>query len=74
MLSFATPLWLLALAVAIPLGAFLLVRAERRRRADLASFGDPAVLARSSALGQSMIHCDSSGWFSLSAMSSASTS
>ena len=51
MLSFATPLWLLALAVAIPLGAFLLVRAERRRRADLASFGDPAVLARSSALG-----------------------
>ncbi|HEY7636050.1 MAG TPA: VWA domain-containing protein [Gemmatimonadales bacterium] len=49
-MSFAYPGLLLLAAVLFPLGFVLVVRAERSRRAQLVSFGDPAVLVRSSNL------------------------
>ncbi|HUF35432.1 MAG TPA: VWA domain-containing protein [Gemmatimonadales bacterium] len=47
-MSFAHPAVLLLLALVLPAGAWLALRAERRRRSALASFGEPAVLARAS--------------------------
>jgi Ca-activated chloride channel homolog len=49
-MSFAYPALLLLVVVLVPLAIVLLNRAERSRRAQLASFGDPTVLARSSSL------------------------
>ncbi|HYC33421.1 MAG TPA: VWA domain-containing protein, partial [Gemmatimonadales bacterium] len=49
-MSFAYPLVLLLLVTALPAAAWLALREERRRRAALAAFGDPAVLGRGSAL------------------------
>ncbi len=51
-MSFAHPSVLLLLALLLPAGVWLAVRAERRRRSALAAFGDPAVLARASSLPQ----------------------
>jgi Ca-activated chloride channel homolog len=51
-MSFAHPSVLLLLALLLPAGVWLAVRAERRRRAALAAFGDPSVLARASSLPQ----------------------
>jgi len=51
-MSFAHPAVLLLLALLLTAGVRLAVRAERRRRAALAAFGDPAVLARASSLPQ----------------------
>ncbi|HEU5041829.1 MAG TPA: VWA domain-containing protein [Gemmatimonadales bacterium] len=47
-MSFGYPAVLLLLATALPAVAWLVARAERRRRAALAAFGEPAVLARGS--------------------------
>jgi Ca-activated chloride channel homolog len=47
-LGFAAPVWLTALAVLLPLGVWLAVRAERRRDAALTEFGEEPVLMRSS--------------------------
>jgi Ca-activated chloride channel family protein len=44
------PLWLVALAVLLPLGVFALARCDRRRRADRARYGDASLVARASAL------------------------
>ncbi len=49
-MSFAHPSLLLLLALLLPAGGWLAVRAERRRRAALAAFGDPLVLAQASSL------------------------
>ncbi len=49
-MSFAHPLVLALLAVLLPVGTWLVVRSERRRRAALEAFGDPTVLARASSL------------------------
>ncbi len=48
-MSFTYPGLLLGLML-VPLAMVLVFRAERRRRAQLASFGDPAVLSRGSSL------------------------
>ena len=50
-MRFDAPLWLAALAVLLPVGVVALARLERRRRAALARWGDPALLARTSSLG-----------------------
>jgi Ca-activated chloride channel family protein len=49
--SFDAPLVLLVAAVAVPLVARTLLRGVRRRSAELREFGEPAVLARGSTLG-----------------------
>ncbi|HEU4648960.1 MAG TPA: VWA domain-containing protein [Gemmatimonadales bacterium] len=49
-LGFAAPVWLTALAVLLPLGAWFAVRAERRRQTALTAFGEEPVLLRSSPL------------------------
>ncbi len=49
-MSFGYPALLLLAIILVPLAIGLVVHAERRRRAQLASFGDPAVLARGSSL------------------------
>ncbi|HEU4587855.1 MAG TPA: BatA domain-containing protein, partial [Gemmatimonadales bacterium] len=49
-LGFAAPVWLTALAVLLPLGAWFAVRGERRRQAALTAFGEEPVLLRSSPL------------------------
>ena len=49
-MSFAYPPVLLLLVTVLPAAAWLAWREERRRRAALAAFGDPAVLSRGSAL------------------------
>jgi Ca-activated chloride channel family protein len=48
--SFAYPAVLLLVAALVPLGAWLAARRERERGAALQRFGEPEVLARSSAL------------------------
>jgi Ca-activated chloride channel family protein len=48
--SFASPLVLLVALIAVPLVARAVLLGVRRRRAELREFGDPAVLARGSAL------------------------
>lgn len=47
---FAAPIYLVALAILLPLGTLTVWRQERRRQAELQAFGDVAVLARASAL------------------------
>ena len=49
-MSFASPLVLLLAFVAVPLVALAVVVGLRRRRTELREFGEPAVLARGSAL------------------------
>ena len=49
-MSFAWPLLLLVALVAVPLIGRTLLRAERRRRAELREFGEPTVLAQGSTL------------------------
>jgi Ca-activated chloride channel homolog len=53
--SFAWPLVLLLALVVMPLAARAVLRGLRRREEELASFGDPAVLARSSSLGDARV-------------------
>jgi Ca-activated chloride channel family protein len=50
-MSFAWPLVLLLAAIAVPLVARVALRGVRRREAELREFGEPAVLARGSTLG-----------------------
>lgn len=50
-MSFAWPLALLLAAIAVPLVALVALRGVRRREAELREFGEPAVLARGSTLG-----------------------
>jgi Ca-activated chloride channel family protein len=50
-MSFAWPLALLLAAIAVPLVARVALRGVRRREAELREFGEPAVLARGSTLG-----------------------
>ncbi|HET7601146.1 MAG TPA: VWA domain-containing protein [Gemmatimonadales bacterium] len=51
-LGFAAPVWLVALILLLPLAVWFVARAERRRARGLAAFGEPQVLARSSALAR----------------------
>ena len=50
-MSFAAPLMLLVALLAVPLTARALLRGARRREAELREFGERAVLARGSTLG-----------------------
>ena len=50
-MSFAWPLVLLLTLVLVPLAAWAVLRGLRRREEELETFGDPAVLARGSTLG-----------------------
>jgi Ca-activated chloride channel homolog len=49
-MSFGYPAVLVLAIVLVPLAIRMVVRAERRRRSQLTSFGDPALLARGSSL------------------------
>jgi Ca-activated chloride channel family protein len=49
-MDFADPRFLVVFALAVPLAAWLLQRGERRSRAELAAFGERALLARVSRL------------------------
>jgi len=53
--SFAWPLVLLLALVLVPLAAWVVRRGLRRRGEDLGAFGDPAVLARGSTLGDARL-------------------
>jgi VWA domain-containing protein len=53
--SFAWPLVLLLALVLVPLAARAVLRGLRRRDAELEAFGDPAVLARGSTLGDARV-------------------
>lgn len=55
-MSFAWPLVLLLALVLVPLGARAVRLSLRRRDEELREFGDPAVLARGSTLGDAAIH------------------
>ncbi len=54
-MSFAWPLVLLLALVLVPLAAWAVRRGLRRRGEDLGAFGDPAVLARGSTLGDARL-------------------
>ena len=54
-MSFAWPLVLLLALVLVPLAARAVLRGFRRRDEELEAFGDPAVLARGSALGDARL-------------------
>lgn len=49
-IAFASPVYIGLAVFALPAAIVILVRLERRRQADLAAVGDPALLKRSSAL------------------------
>jgi len=49
-MTFASPLYFVLMAFVLPPAVVILVRLERRRRADLAAVGDTALLERSSVL------------------------
>jgi Ca-activated chloride channel family protein len=54
-MSFAWPMVLLLALVLVPLGARAVLRGLRRRDEELDAFGDPAVLARGSTLGDARL-------------------
>jgi len=66
-MSFAWP-WALALLVAaVPAAAWVVLRSARRRETELEAFGEPAVLARGSALGDARTAARR-GWLQVAAL------
>lgn len=66
-MSFTWPLVLLLAVLAVPLVARAVLRGVRRRQADLRAFGEPAVLARGSALGDARLPARCA-WLQLAAL------